>query len=303
MPSVFLHQIGILPSLEIVPFFEEEFQTASNIGFVARSSYGSIARDMLTGTLDGGVLPWEIFTSDVLALPGQRAQWNVPFFPHACATELALRPPIHKSLSTKGGTRKLPARLVIGVESRNSLTKDQVREWLCGLGKSAPPEIVFKFLPMDLMLQAMAADAIDGFIAPSPWGLIAEEKNLGILDRRFKPGTFAQQIVVVCRKSQPIAGLPAMRELADALTRARARLADPVPFEKAAYRMSLSGKPVIQVESLSHAARHHASPEPANDVLSDVAKLTHELQRLESFAALPPQIAPTGQTAMLLLPS
>jgi hypothetical protein len=106
VPSVFLHQIGILPSLEIVPFFEEKFQEASHFGFVARSSYGSIARDMLTGTLDGGDLPWEIFTSDVLALPGQRTQWNVPFFPHACATELVLRAPIHKRLNTKGAARK-----------------------------------------------------------------------------------------------------------------------------------------------------------------------------------------------------
>jgi hypothetical protein len=303
VPSVSLHKIGILPSLEVVPFFEEEFLAASNIGFVARSSYGSIARDMLTGILDGGVLPWEIFTSDVLALPGQRTQWDVPFFPHACATELALRTPVHKSLCSKSAARKSPSRLVIGVESRNSLTRAQWREWLRGLGKSPQPEVEFKFLPMDLMLQAMAADAIDGFIAPSPWGLIAEEKQLGILDSRFKPGAFAQQIVIANRKSQPLAGLATMRELAGALTRARSRLADPGAFEKAACRMSLSGKPVIQAESLSHAVRHHASSEPANDELSDVAKLTRELLRLESFAALPPQIAPTEQTAMLLLPS
>ena len=176
MPSVFSNQIGILPSLEIVPFFEEGVQKSSNIDFLARSSYGSIARDMLTGSLDGGVLPWEIFISDVFALPGQRTQWDAPFFPHACATELVLRIPVHKILSAKGTTKKLPSRLVIGVESRNSLTKVQMLEWLRGLGKFPKPEVVFNFLPMDLMLQAMAADAIDGFIAASPWGLIAEEK-------------------------------------------------------------------------------------------------------------------------------
>lgn len=303
LPSVSNSQIGFLPSLEIVPFFEEGFQAVSDLTFVARSSYGSVARDMLTGSLDGGVLPWEIFISDVLALPGQRTEWSVPFFPHACSTELVLRTPVHKSLNTKGAAKKSPGRLVIGVESSNSLTKGQMLEWLRGLGKSPQPEVVFNFLPMDLMLQAMAAEAIDGFIAPSPWGLIAGENNLGILDRRFRPGTFAQQLVFVCRKGRPPAGLQTMRQLTEALTDARTRLADPAQFENAARRMSLSGKPVIRIESLAHAMRHHMPLEPVHDAPADVEKLTRELLRLESFAALPPQIAPNGQTASLLLPT
>lgn len=305
VPSTFPHHIGILPSLELLPFFEERLQAETDVGFVARSSYGSIARDMLTGALDGGILPWEIFASDVLALPGQRAQWIAPIFPHACPTELVLQAAIHRAFHPpKGATnRKPPSRLVIGVESRNSLTKNQLREWLGGIVKSPDLKPVFKSLPMDLMLQAMAADAIDGFIAPSPWGWIAEERQLGIVDQRFTPGTFAQQLVMACRKNLTTAFSPLLRDLAARLASARSKIADPVPFENAANRMALCGKPVIHVEALAAASRKHASAQPAQDLVSNVETLTRELQRLESFSALPPQIAPTAQTALLLLPT
>lgn len=303
LPSPRPHQIGILPSLEILPFFEETFQAASRICLAARSSYGSIARDMLTGALDGGVLPWEIFASDVLARPGQRTEWGIPLFAHACPTELVLRAPVHRALypPKDAVARKLPVRMVIGVESRNSLTKKQLHEWLADPGRIPKPEIVFRFLPMELMLQAMAAEAIDGFIAPSPWGLIAAEKQLGILDACFKPGKFGQQLVVVCRKGQPIAGLPAPGDLAAQLANARSHLSNTDRFENAAARMAESGKPVIHAAALANAARLHASSASARDVVPDVKQLTGELRRLESFAVLPPQIAPTEPTAMLLL--
>lgn len=304
MLSAFPHQIGILPSLEILPFYEEGFQSVAGTSFVPRSSYGGIARDMLTGTLGGGILPWEIFTADVLALPGQRTLWRTPLFPHACPTELALQPTIHRGLhpAKSSSPRKLPSRLVIGVESRNSLTKNQLHEWLAGLGSIPRPEVIFKFLPIDLMPQAMAADAIDGFIAAAPWGLIAEEMQLGVLDRNFKSGKFAQQLVIACRKTEPASGFAVMQDVLGELKTARTRLADPAGFRNAAARMAQAGKPVIGLESLEHAARHHASRMTPHDILPDLAKLTRELHHLESLSILPPQIAAGDQTAKLLLP-
>jgi len=257
---------------------------------------------MLTGTLDGGILPWEIFTSDVLALPGQRTQWCVPVFPHACATELALRSPVHRAFhgKSRGSSRKPPTRLVIGVESRNSLTRHQLHAWLAGFGKSPEPEVVFKFLPIDLMLKAMEADAIDGFIAATPWGLVAEENQLGLLDRTFTPGKYAQQLVIACRRTEPLSGLAAMPGLAAAIGQARSLLTAPDAFRDAADQMAASGKPLLRAESLIAAARLHGLPADALDVVPDADRFTEELRRLESLSLLPPQIAAGEQTAKLL---
>lgn len=304
MPFSHLHQIGILPSLEVLPFFEQELQAKADTAFVPRSSYGGIAREMLTGVLDGGILPWEIFTTDVLARPGQRTNWSIPAFIHACPTELVLQPSVHRALhqSKSSAKSKLPGRLIIGVESRNSLTKNQVHEWLAGLLKSPQPKITFKFLPIDLMPQAMAADAIDGFIAATPWGIVAEEKQLGILDRTFIPGTFAQKVVIACRRSDPARGLPAMTNRVEEIQAARARLANTASFLKAVEKLTLGGSPVISVDSLTHAALQHASTDAPCDLIPDLPILFEELRRLETFSVLPVEIAANEQTAQLLLP-
>ena len=259
---------------------------------------------MLTGVLDGGILPWEIFTTDLLARPGQRTNWNILTFIHACPTELVLNPSVHRALhpSKSSTKRKPPSHLNIGVESRNSLTKNQVHEWLAGLPASPKLKITFKFLPIDLMPQAMAADAIDGFIAATPWGMVAEEKQLGILDHSFKPGTFAQKVVIACRRSEPARGLPAMTNRVREIQDARAHLADTARFRKAAEMLTLAGNPVIPVESLARAAHKHASTDAPRDLLPDLAILSEELRRLESFSILPAEIAANEQTARLLLP-
>ena len=164
--------LGILPSLEVLPFFARDSDDpcggpAFPFRLKAFSSYGEISRDMLTRKLMGGIIPWEIFISDVLALPGQRADWKVLLFLHACPTELVLREPIHKAFypAQSNARTKLPTRLTIGVESQNSLTKAQSREWLNHWKNSRSIELTFRMLPMDLMIQALEAEALDAIIA------------------------------------------------------------------------------------------------------------------------------------------
>ena len=148
----------------------------------------------------------------------------------------------------------------------------------------------------------MAADAIDGFIAAAPWGMVAEEKLLGILDHSFKPGTFAQKVVIACRKSERARGLPAMTNRLQEIQDARARLANPASFRKAAERLTLGGNPVISVESLAHAALKYAPTDAPHDLVPDLSILSEELRRLEAFSVLPAEIAANEQTARLLLP-
>ncbi|NJM39229.1 MAG: hypothetical protein HC845_16030 [Akkermansiaceae bacterium] len=132
VPVTIANQIGILPSLEVLPFFWDGFKELGDVHFAARSSYGRIMREMLGGSLAGGILPWEIFVSDIFARPNQRNRWVVPLFVQAYPTELVLKESISRAIhqAKRGSPIKLPAQLVIGVESMNSLTKRQFYDWL-----------------------------------------------------------------------------------------------------------------------------------------------------------------------------
>ena len=95
--------IGVLPSLEVLPFFDAAFMEGVNLSYAAHASYGSIAREMLAGNLAGGVLPWEIFVSEVFSLPGQRNQWAAAFFSKPGSLELVLQTQTHMNIRPEGG--------------------------------------------------------------------------------------------------------------------------------------------------------------------------------------------------------
>ena len=207
MPNLPSELLGILPSLEVLPFFASDSPQSTacrdfSFRLKAFSSYGEISRSLLTRKIMGGIIPWEIFIADVLARPGQRTSWKIPLFLHACPTELVLREPVYKAFypSQGGAPAKLPQRLTVGIESQNSLTKGQSREWLNHWKNGGATELAFKMLPMDMMIHALKAEALDAIIAPSPWGIHAESTGLGKRDPRFSPGKFAQRLVVVCHR-------------------------------------------------------------------------------------------------------
>jgi len=297
-------KIGILPSLELLPFFDEDFMKAVGASYTAYASYGSIARDMLVGNLAGGVLPWEIFASEVLALPGQRNQWMIAFFTKPSPAELVLKTQIHKSIHAEsgGGSKKTPAKLQIGIESRSSLTRHHFLKWLDTLNLNPKPEIVFKFLPMDQRLQGLPADALDGFIARSPWGLVAEERNLGTLEQDFSKSTLNQLLVTVCHKNLVTTHALSQPTTLVKLSTAREKLTVRSHLESAASRMDASGRPRIPFVFLAKAAKEHDIANSGNDIVANVARITAELQNLQTLSLLPPQIAATEQTAKLLAP-
>lgn len=305
MPSGRQEKFGILPSLELLPFFDQPFMEAVGVEFVAQASYGSIAREMLVGNFVGGVLPWEIFVAEVLALPGQRNQWTVAFFSNPCPAELILQPHIYKAIcsDTAGSPRKIPARLMIGIENRSSLTRQQFSEWLDTLQLSPRPEVVFRFLPMSQRLQGMPADALDGFIARSPWGMIAENQNLGNIVTDFSKESVSQHLVTVCRKDASACARICDLGAFGKLVAGRKNISDPSQFEAAAENMNASGKPHTPVEFLKKAARLYEPSRQSRDALADVEKITEELQRLYKVSMLPPQVSPTEQTARLISPA
>jgi hypothetical protein len=303
-------RLGILPSLEVLPFFASDSThpaVSGDFPFQLRafSSYGEISRNLLTRRIMGGIIPWEIFIADVLALPGQRANWKIPIFLHACPTELVLRESVYRTFHPPqgGSPAKLPQRLVVGIESQNSLTKRQSREWLGRWKNAASVELVFKMLPMDMMIHALQAEALDSIIAPSPWGIHAESAGLGRRDPDFSPGKFAQRLVMVCHRELLEKHPGLSRNLAQGIASARNHLKNPGNFTIAIERMSRCGRPLVDRDFLERAASLHSFSSLDEDEIPDLRKLVAELMALDDFAILPSQVSAGEQTARLLLPT
>ncbi len=295
---------GFVPSLEILPFFAESCGSSFPFKPVAFSSYGRMARELLTSQLDAGILPWEIFIADILALPGERSNWSVDLFLQPCPTELVLRNHVHRHFhpAKTGSSGKLPARLVIGVESRNSLTRHQLHDWYARHNEGKLNDVTFKMLPMDLMIRGLTAEAIDGFIAPTPWGVLAQEQGTGKTVPQFKPGKYTQHMVLVRRRITTAPSF-SLSSITTTLSTARSELENPACFHAACTRMAACGNPILEAESLQMAAQQYPCAEPTIDSEPTIESLTHALVQLKSFAVLPSQIAATETTARLLLPS
>lgn len=296
-------KIGVIPSLEVLPFFDAAFMEGVGVDYATHASYGSITREMLAKNLAGGVLPWEIFVSEIFSLPGQRNQWTVAFFSKPGPTELVFQTRIHRSIRSEGGRgalKKFPARLQIGIESLNSITRRYFMDWLGKVNPIPRPEIIFRFLPMDQRLLSLPADALDGFIARCPWGQVAEERNLGTLEEGFPIIAATLPLVTVCRKDSGLCGRLCAATTPARLSTARCRLSERAHLESTASRMDASGKPRIPFVFLAKAAMTHGISDWDGDMPADVAKITAELQALETLGHLPAQIAASSQTARLL---
>jgi len=310
MPHSLANSLGILPSLEVLPFFADEFNSGRQGGdfpmlLKPHSSYGEIARGLLTRKLTGGIIPWEIFIADILALPGQRACWKIPLFLQACPTELVLREPIYRAFypSHSALKAKPPQHLRIGIENQHSLTKVQLLEWLGNWENGHTTKITFTMLPMETRIQAFQAGSLDAIIARSPWGIHAESTGLGKCDLRFSPSKYNQRLVLVCHREFIEENPHISQELARSVTRARTQLKDPATFSKAIESMAHCGKPTLRAEMLEKAADLHSFASLDNDMIPDVRTLVAELMKLDDLAILPSQVTASEQTARLLIPA
>jgi hypothetical protein len=84
---------------------------------------------------------------------------------------------------------------------------------------------------------------------------------------------------------------------------ARTLLTHPTTFAKSIERLSQCGKPRVQSDLLERAADLHSFSSLNKDIIPDVPKLLAELMALNDFSVLPSQVAPSEQTARLLLPA
>lgn len=302
------NHLGLLPSLEVLPLFaaacDESGESWDSVfQMKEHSSYGEIARHLLTRKLAAGAIPWEIFVADVFALPGQRNQWTVSLLMDACPTELILRPSVHRIFypAHPEGRVKLPARLIVGVQNQNSLTKAQFQEWLSAWKGSGDVEVVYKMLPMNLRIHALEAEAVDATIAPSPWGMYAESIGIGVCDTRFTPGRFAQQVAIVCHKEFFESHPGVAHRLTRMMSGARESLKQRGGMARAVGRMASIGKLELGIELFEKAAAFHGFDSLPPAIAPDVTELARAFARLAAQSALPPQVAAGEQMARLLV--
>ena len=194
--------IGFVPTLEALPLVAE-LSAGGEWKLVPCPSYGRVIRQMLAGQFSAGLLPFEVFLIEILSRPALLDRWCVPMVLPDAPVELVMSQRMMKQIQQGEAHRTTSAvqSLVIGIESRNSLTRHQFIAWQRahpGLEKAKP---VFKMLPMELMHQAMIAESIDGFVVPTPWGIAAEALSEGRLISDFSSGKLGQQLVLCCHRN------------------------------------------------------------------------------------------------------
>ena len=255
--------------------------------FRAFPSYGRILRNLLTGELSAGLVPWELFVTEVLARPGQKRLWSVPLVVHAFPTELVLSDRARKAINQPRSKASAVAlsRLTFAIEARRSLTKLQMATWLNQTASFVPENSQFKMLPMDLMLKGLEAGEIDGFVAPTPWGLQAQSLGHGSVDGTFTQGEFSQELVLVCHRRTGTAHSALMKNLPHALADSRKQLRSPAVFAATAGTMGSLGGAAFD-SSLLQAAAARYRPVSPRDFAPDASILLSMLRHLAKFSLL-----------------
>ncbi len=283
---------GFIPSLELLPLLAATRQDTSSLRFQGCPGYGRIIRQLLTGDLQAGVLPWELFVSEVLTRPGQADQWSVPLVIQTCPSEMVLSRAAFRCCfppRTAAAAGPMP-KLTFAIEGKRSLTRLQIGHWLSPLPGAARPR--YKVLPLELMLKGLKADMIDGIVAPAPWGMYAEKLALGKAAPTFAAGPFAQHMVFICQKTVTDHLANLLHHLPAACLAARHNLGDEATLRATASWANAAGGPPLSAPLLAQSAARYLPSPPATtppDFIPDAAWLTTELERLIQFQVLSPE--------------
>jgi hypothetical protein len=300
LPDPFI--CGFVPSLEVLPVLSGAREHGRRLQFKGCPGYGRIIRHLLTGDLQAGILPWELFVSEILTRPGQDGRWAIPLVIQACPMELVLSRAAHRlCFSSRGpvSSREM-RRLTFAIEAKRSLSRLQIALWLSAIPGAARP--LFKVLPMELMLKGLEAGMMDGIVAPAPWGLLAEAAGCGRLEVPFETGAYAQQVVLVCQQNVCDAAPQICQELPEACAAARRQLTDPAAFLETASWATAAGWPQLTPELLRQSAARYPGPSGSGvpDFAPDQAWLTRELQTLIEWQVLAPKESPATLAEGLL---
>ena len=273
--------IGFVPSLEAIPFVAELSGNAA-YRMVPCPSYGRIIRQLLAGQLTAGLLPFEIFLIEILSRPALIERWCVPMVLPAAPVELVMRRRMMKQIQQAEQGDNSPAikTVTIGVESRNSLTRHQFISWQQGQAPIQAAKPVFKMLPMELMKQAMLAGTIDGFVAPTPWGLAAAASAECSLVVNFAPEKLAQELVLCCNRSLMGGRTKDWAILPDRLGQRRQSYATAGDArDQAMEQLKALGRPACNTEALAKSFELYLDKWTKSEMIPDLKWITKQIDR------------------------
>jgi NMT1-like family len=284
-----IHQLGFVPSLEGMPLVEA-LGAEPGWQLLARPGYGNIIRNLLTGDLQAGLVPWELFITELLLQPGQAEAWAVVQVIQAMPVELVLGAAARKRLypAKSGAAGAGSTRLSFAIESKQSLAKLQFHSWFSRFPAELSGKPLLRVLPMEFMLKGLEENAIDGMIAPTPWGLQAEAMGVGKLDPDFKVEGLSQQVVLICRRDCLAGGEGFFSRLPSRTTLARERLADdPGLFSTTVQRMELPSLRRPSLAVFQKAATSYPWPAGLPDFIPDEEWLAAGLWNLATLMPVP----------------
>ncbi len=285
--------IGFVPSLEAIPFVTEMSENDA-YRMVPCPSYGRIIRRLLEGRLMAGLLPFEIFLIEILSRPSLIERWCVPMVLPAAPIELVMRRRIMKNIQQAEQGEQVPPvkTITIGVESRTSLTRHQFISWQQAHKAIQASKIVFKMLPMELMQKAMLAGTIDGFLAPTPWGLAAASIVECSLVGDFTPDKLAQELVFCCNRNMMEGLTNDLRMMPEKLRLRRYLCTNDVEArDKAIAIMETLGRPVCNAEALSKSSELYSQNISNEEMIPDGQWLAKQIERT---ARLVPSVSRSG---------
>ena len=273
--------IGFVPTLEALPLVAE-LSSESDWRMEPCPSYGRVIRQMLAGQISTGLLPFEVFLIEILSRPALLDRWCVPMVLPAAPIELVMSQRMMKQIQQSHQHRATAPihSMVIGIESRNSLTRHQFIAWQRAHPALEEAKPVFKMLPMELMQQAVIAESIDGFVVPTPWGIAAEAPSEGRLIGDFSSGKLAQQLVLCCHRNVVEAASETWDALPAKLAMRRRLLADPMERDAAIKIMHRLGRPHCDTDACARSGELNFLTMRKDEFIPNEEWLNKQIERL-----------------------
>ncbi|MGB6222882.1 ABC transporter substrate-binding protein [Haloferula sp.] len=283
MPSI---TVGYVPSLEAIPLLD--WASEGSVRTQSCPGYGNMVRGLLTGSLEAGLIPWELLVSDLLSRPGQTRAWKIPAIMKACPMELVLSQPARKQVFPikRSSRNSANVELIFGVEARHSFTKRQIVVWMESLKSNRMGSPRFKVLPMKLMIKALKMGEVDGVLAPSPWGLQAEVEGVGKIERSFDVGEHGQHLVLVCRGETVSRSHQLFVDFAGQLTESNALKRGSDRFLKCCSAMAASSASTLSAELFDLALKRYSLHSLPDEFVPDASWFEKELEILVSRRAV-----------------
>lgn len=151
-----------------------------NVALSVEPSWANIADKLAFNLLDGAVMLAPLALACAGGLRGAKIDLAVPMSLSSNGNAITLAASAQSAFAAGGieavAAAKRPRLAVVHGFSSHDLL---LRHWLAGQGVMPERDVDITVLPPAEMVGALAADAIDGFCAGAPWGLVAAKAGLG----------------------------------------------------------------------------------------------------------------------------